>query len=153
MTELDTKDRALLRILQQDARISNSALAEQVNLSDTPCLRRVKRLQQEGVITHYQAIVDRKAVGLSVLVYASVRLSENTASAAKQFEQHIYSLDNVLSCSVISGSYDYILEVVAEDLEQYEHFLKHKLAVNNHVAAVESSIVLKQTFSRRVLPI
>lgn len=153
MIELDKKDRALLRLLQQDARIANSALAEHVNLSDTPCLRRVKRLQQEGVITQYQAIVDRKSVGLSVLVYAFVRLSENSAAAAKQFEEHIFSLENVLSCSVISGSYDYILEVVAEDLEQYEYFLKHKLAINSRVAAVESSIVLKQTFSRRVLPI
>ncbi|WP_462165283.1 Lrp/AsnC family transcriptional regulator [Pseudoalteromonas xiamenensis] len=153
MSPLDKKDKEVLRALQNNARMSNSALAEHVSLSDTPCLRRVKKLQSDGIIEGYHAKLNAKSLGLSVLVYAFVRLSENSAVAASQFESHVESLAHVLSCSVISGSYDYLLEVVAEDLEHYEFFLKHKLATQHHVAAVESTIVLKQTFSRRSLPI
>ncbi|CCQ11346.1 Transcriptional regulator, AsnC family [Pseudoalteromonas luteoviolacea B = ATCC 29581] len=150
---LDKKDKVLIHALQRNARLSNSALAHMTNLSDTPCLRRVKKLEQEGVIQGYHAALNRKALGLAVLVYAFVRLNENSATAADSFEQHVASLDHVLSCSVISGSYDYLLEVVAHDLEHYEFFLKHRLATHQHVTSVESTIVLKQTFTRRTLPI
>ncbi|MFC3034537.1 Lrp/AsnC family transcriptional regulator [Pseudoalteromonas fenneropenaei] len=153
MVELDKKDRQLLQALQTNARLSNSALAEAVSLSDTPCLRRIKNLQSNGVILGYHAALNPKALGWSVLVYAFIRLTENSAQAASQFEAHVEALPQVLSCSVISGSYDYLLEIIAEDLERYEYFLKHRLATFAPIAAMESTIVLKQTFTRRSLPI
>ena len=153
MHEIDKKDTQLLRILQTDAKISNSALAKQVNLSDTPCLRRIKKLQSSGVIVGYHAVLNREAIGLNVLVYAFIKLNENSANAADKFENHVGLLDAVISCSVISGSYDYLLEIVAKDLADYEYFVKHQLASLNTIAAIESTIVLKQTFSKRILPI
>lgn len=150
---LDRKDKLLLNALQHNARLSNAALAEQANLSDTPCLRRINKLQQSGVISGYHAAIDRDQVDLSILVYAFVRLHENSASAANQFEQHVGEQEHVITCSVISGSYDYLLEIVAKDLPSYEQFVKHQLGACNAIAAIESTIVLKQTFAKRTLPI
>ncbi|ESP93559.1 MULTISPECIES: Lrp/AsnC family transcriptional regulator [Pseudoalteromonas] len=153
MADIDNKDRILLSALQQNARLSNAALAEQASLSDTPCLRRVKKLQQDGVILGYHADISPPAVGYSVLVYAFIRLTKNSVQAAESFENHVDALRQVRSCSVVSGSHDYLLEIIAEDLPSYEHFVKHSLASLDFIAAVESTIVLKQTFNKRGVPL
>ncbi|WP_010604196.1 Lrp/AsnC family transcriptional regulator [Pseudoalteromonas maricaloris] len=150
---LDAKDKLILNALQHNARLSNASLAEKATLSDTPCLRRVKRLQDTGVISGYHAALDRAQVDLSILVYAFIKLSENTATAAHLFEQHVESEDQVISCSVISGSHDYLLEIVAKDLPSYEQFAKHQLGACKVISGIESTIVLKQTFAKRTLPI
>ncbi|WP_440054645.1 Lrp/AsnC family transcriptional regulator [Pseudoalteromonas sp. T1lg65] len=153
MEKFDSKDITLLNALQGNARLSNSALAERANLSDTPCLRRIKRLEESGVIVGYHAAINREKVGLNVLVYVFVRLNENSEKAANLFESHVENLAHVLSCSVVSGSYDYLLEVIVEDLPSYEQFVKHRLGDCGVISAIESTIVLKQTFSRNQLPI
>ncbi|MCF2858531.1 Lrp/AsnC family transcriptional regulator [Pseudoalteromonas sp. SMS1] len=153
MPDIDNKDRILLSALQNNARLSNAALAEQASLSDTPCLRRVKKLQQDGVILGYHADISPQAVGYSVLVYAFIRLTKNSVQAAECFEQHVDVLKEVRSCSVVSGSHDYLLEIIAADLPSYEHFVKHSLANLDYIAAVESTIVLKQTFNKRGVPL
>ena len=150
---LDKKDRLIVEILQRNGRISMSDLAQEVNLSDTPCLRRVKKLEQAGVIEGYQATLNRQAFNLNVLVYAFVRLSANSDKLATQFEQTVASLDQVLECSVVTGAYDYLLKIIAEDLEDYEGFVKKSLWRIDDIATIESTVVLKQTFSRNVLPI
>ena len=150
---LDKKDKMIIDRLQQEGRISMSDLAQKVNLSDTPCLRRVKKLEQAGVIEGYQAILNRQALDLNVLVYAFVRLSANSDKLADQFEQTVASLDQVLECSVVTGAYDYLLKIIAEDLEDYESFVKKSLGRIDGIATIESTVVLKQTFSRNVLPI
>ncbi|WP_297821499.1 Lrp/AsnC family transcriptional regulator [uncultured Paraglaciecola sp.] len=150
---LDKKDRLIVEILQRNGRISMSDLAQEVNLSDTPCLRRVKKLEQAGVIEGYQATLNRQAFNLNVLVYAFVRLSANSDKLATQFEQTVASLDQVLECSVVTGAYDYLLKIIAEDLEDYEGFVKKSLGRIDDIATIESTVVLKQTFSRNVLPI
>ena len=150
---LDKKDRLIVEILQRNGRISMSDLAQEVNLSDTPCLRRVKQLEQAGVIEGYQATLNRQAFNLNVLVYAFVRLSANSDKLATQFEQTVASLDQVLECSVVTGAYDYLLKIIAEDLEDYEGFVKKSLGRIDDIATIESTVVLKQTFSRNVLPI
>ena len=150
---LDNKDRIIVEVLQRNGRISMSDLAQEVNLSDTPCLRRVKKLEQAGVIEGYQATLNRQALNLNVLVYAFVRLSANSDKLATQFEQTIASLDQVLECSVVTGAYDYLLKIVAEDLSGYESFVKKSLGTMDYIATIESTVVLKQTFSRNVLPI
>jgi DNA-binding Lrp family transcriptional regulator len=150
---LDKKDRLIVEILQRNGRISMSDLAQEVNLSDTPCLRRVKKLEQAGVIEGYQATLSRQAFNLNVLVYAFVRLSANSDKLATQFEQTVASLDQVLECSVVTGAYDYLLKIIAEDLEDYEGFVKKSLGRIDDIATIESTVVLKQTFSRNVLPI
>ena len=150
---LDKKDKLIVERLQRNGRISMSDLAQEVNLSDTPCLRRVKKLEQAGVIEGYQATLNRQAFNLNVLVYAFVRLSANSDKLATQFEQTVASLDQVLECSVVTGAYDYLLKIIAEDLEDYEGFVKKSLGRIDDIATIESTVVLKQTFSRNVLPI
>lgn len=150
---LDKKDQQLLIALQANARMSVADLASHISLSDTPCLRRIKKLEQASIITGYHAAINPKALKLNVLVYAFVRLNHNSASAARQFEQHVEKLTHVLECSVISGSYDYLLKIIAHDLESYEQFVKHQLGSLSCIANIESTVVLKQSFSKKQLPL
>lgn len=150
---LDKKDQQLLIALQTNARMSVADLASHISLSDTPCLRRIKKLEQANIITGYHAAINPKALKLNVLVYAFVRLNQNSASAALLFEQHVEKLTHVLECSVISGSYDYLLKIIAHDLESYEQFVKHQLGSLSCIANIESTVVLKQSFSKKQLPL
>ena len=151
--QMDKKDKEILIQLQKNGRMSISELAEKVSLSDTPCLRRVKKLEASGVISDYRALLDNKAVGLNVHVYAFVKLQANTDKLAEQFESSVAELDNVHECSVVSGSHDYLLKVVAKDLEDYERFVKKSLGKITAISAIESTVVLKQNFHKTQLPI
>jgi DNA-binding Lrp family transcriptional regulator len=150
---LDKKDKVIIEKLQRNGRISMSDLAQEVNLSVTPCLRRVKKMEQAGIIEGYQATLKRQAFNLNVLVYAFVRLSTNSDKLADKFEQTVENLNQVLECSVVTGSYDYLLKIIAQDLEDYESFVKKSLGRIDYIATIESTVVLKQTFSRNILPI
>ena len=142
---MDKKDQLLLMALQENARLSVSELASSIHLSDTPCLRRIKKLEKENIITGYHAAINPKALSLNVLVYAFVRLNQNSVSAAEQFERSVEKLSHVLECCVISGSYDYLLKIIAHDLESYEKFVKHQLGSLSCIANIESTVVLKQS--------
>ncbi len=150
---LDKIDRQILRVLQREGRISNSELSERVNLSPTPCLRRVKRLEDAGVIHRYVAELDRRQLGLKVSAYVFVRLQRNSTVNAEQFERAIGSLIQVEECSVLSGEYDYLVKVVATDLEDYERFIKQQLAAIEEVDTINTTIILKQVMSRQPLPV
>lgn len=150
---MDAKDREILNLLQRDGRMSISELASQVSLSDTPCLRRVKKLEESGVISGYSAQLDSKAIGLNVLIYAFIKLQGNTDKNAEVFEQSALALENVLECSVISGSHDYLLKIIVKDLEDYERFVKKSLGSISAIDAIESTVVLKQTFAKASLPV
>ena len=138
---MDKKDQQLLMVLQENARASVAELASSIHLSDTPCLRRIKKLEKENIITGYHAAINPKALSLNVVVYAFVRLSQNSVSAAEQFERAVEKLAHVLECSVISGSYDYLLKIIAHDLEGYEKFVKHQLGSLSGIATIESTVV------------
>ncbi|MGH1372008.1 MAG: Lrp/AsnC family transcriptional regulator [Cellvibrionaceae bacterium] len=150
---LDKIDRQILRVLQREGRISNAELSERVNLSPTPCLRRVKRLEDSGVINRYVAELDRSQLGLKVSAYVFVRLERNSTINAERFERAIGSLIQVEECSVLSGEYDYLVKVVAEDLEDYERFIKQQLAAIEEVDTINTTIILKQVMSRQPLPV
>lgn len=150
---MDSKDKEILNLLQRNGRMSISELASQVSLSDTPCLRRVKKLEESGVISGYSAQLNSKTLGLNVLIYAFVKLQGNTDKNAEVFEQAALALDNVLECSVISGSHDYLLKIIAKDLEDYERFVKKSLGGISAIDAIESTVVLKQTFAKTSLPV
>nr|WP_260680679.1 Lrp/AsnC family transcriptional regulator [Thalassotalea sp. PS06] len=130
-----------------------SELAEQVSLSDTPCLRRVKKMETSGIIQGYRATLDPQSLGYTVLIYAQVRLTENSFDRAQEFEQAMHSLPQILECSVVTGSYDYLLKILAKDLAHYEHFLKTSLGRISAIDSIESTVVLKQTFSRDTIPL
>src|SRR5262245_14102101 len=119
-TELDSTDRRILQLLQQNGRMTNASLAEAVGLTPTPMLQRMKKLEGRGVILGYTALVNRKAVGRSTLAYVSVQMTEHKLSAHKRFVEAIRSFGEVLECHHISGEEDFLLKVVVRDIEEYE---------------------------------
>ena len=124
---LDDTDLAILALLQEDASISNAQLSERLSLSLTPCWRRRKRLEEEGVIKDYQANLDRKLLGLDIMAFVHVRFAIHTDHAPDAFEAVVKELPQVLSCHKITGDADYLLQVLAEDLDSYSEFVESVL--------------------------
>lgn len=149
----DKTDRRILEILQGNARISNAELAEQVNLSPTPCLRRVRRLEEQGVIKNYVTELDREQIGLYISAFVFIQLERNSLKNADQFEAQLEALDEVMDYFVLTGEHDYLLMVVAENLGSYEKFVKEKLAGIPQVSKIDTTIVLNREKSRKPLPI
>jgi len=150
---LDDIDRRLLQELQRDARISNVALAEQAGLTQSPCLRRVRHLEESGVIRGYTALVDQTKVGLPVSVFVSIKLDKQREEELARFEEAVRRCPEVLECYLMTGPRDYLLRVVARDLADYERFLKETLTRIDGVASIESSFALAQVKHTNRLPI
>ncbi len=150
---LDDTDVRLLQHLQENARLTNVELADRVGLSPSPCLRRLKRLEAEGIIKGYMTLVDQNAIGLPVNVFVSVTLKEQTESALEEFEARIRTLPQVMECYLMTGTADYMLRVVTADLAAYERFLKDHLTRIPAIASIQSSFALKQVTFRTALPL
>jgi Lrp/AsnC family leucine-responsive transcriptional regulator len=149
---LDRTDQRILSELQADGRLTNQELAERVGLSASPCLRRVRALEEAGIIRGYHADVDQVKVGLPVSVFVSVKLEKQREEALKRFETAVRRFPEVLECYLMTGSRDYLLRVVAKDLADYERFLKATLTRIDGVASIESSFALAQVKHTAVLP-
>jgi len=149
----DSVDRKILSILEKNARISNAELAEKVNLSPTPCLRRLRKLESTGLIRGYAALLDEKALGLHASALLFVNLEKNTKENAEQFEAALKLLPEVLECFVVAGRHDYVLRIVTRDLDDYARFIKERLAVLEKIADLESIIILKQILVQKNLPL
>ena len=149
----DSVDRKILSILEKNARISNAELAEKVNLSPTPCLRRLRKLESTGLIRGYAALLDEKALGLQASALLFVNLEKNTKENAEQFEAAVKLLPEVLECFVVAGRHDYVLRIVTRDLDDYARFIKERLAVLEKIADLESIIILKQILVQKNLPL
>jgi DNA-binding Lrp family transcriptional regulator len=143
----------MLGLLQSNARISNAELAERVNLSPTPCLRRLRKLEDSGLIRSYTATLNQKELGFLVSAYVFVNLEKNTRQHGKIFEEAIRQLPEVIECSIVAGRHDYVLKVVTSSLEDYDRFMKESLAEVQPVADLESMIILNQNMYNRGLPI
>jgi Lrp/AsnC family leucine-responsive transcriptional regulator len=150
--QLDKTDYRILNKLQNNARMSNTELADAVGLSPSPCLRRVKQLEADGVIKRYVGIVDPKAVGLPISIFVSVSLHSQQRTGLEEFEQRIQSYPEVMECYLMTGSADYLLRVVVPELDSYERFLAEKLTRISGVANIQSSFALKQVVYRTELP-
>ena len=145
---MDSKDREIIKALQRNGRLTNQDLAAQVNLSPSPCLRRTRALEEKGVIKGYTAIVDERAYGLPVTALVRIRLSSHTGDVVKLFEKKVHETEQILDCYVITGSEDYLLRVLVEDLKSYEEFVRQKLHNIPGIASIDSSFaygVLKQS--------
>jgi Lrp/AsnC family leucine-responsive transcriptional regulator len=153
MIIMDRIDQKIIHLLQEDGRLTNQELAERVSLSASPCLRRVRKLEQSGVIKGFTAIIDHQKYGLHINAFVSVRLEKHTDSLVAGFENGIQMLDEVLACYLISGSRDYLLQVVAKDLHSYEQFLRKKLRLVPGIGQLESNFVMGQTKKTSLLPI
>ena len=150
---LDRTDYRILHHLQNNGRITNTELADEVGLSPSPCLRRVKALETRGVIKRYAGIVDARAVGLPISVFVSVSLHSQERRGLKMFESRIRTCKEVLECYLMTGSADYLLRVVVPDLESYERFLAEELTRIEGVANIQSSFALKQVVYKTELPL
>ena len=151
--KLDAIDRRILRQLQAEARLSNIGLADVVGLSPSPCLRRVKGLEARGVIRGYATLVDQNAVGLPVSVFVNVTLERQVEGNLEAFESRIRECPEVMECYLMTGDSDYLLRVVAADLQAYERFLLDHLTRFPGVSSIKSSFALNQVVYRTALPL
>lgn len=149
---IDEVDKKLLRLLQVDARMSITELAERINLSATPCARRIKRLEDTGVIMGYHTQTDAQKLGLALAIFIAVSMDRHTAERFEQFERKVQGFDEVVSCSIVTGrSEDYLLKVRVRDMAHYEEFLLHRLNRIEGVAQVHTSFELREVFSRSII--
>jgi Lrp/AsnC family transcriptional regulator, leucine-responsive regulatory protein len=149
---IDATDQRILAELQQDGRLTNVELADRIGLSASPCLRRVRLLEQARIIRGYHAAVDQVKVGLPVSVFVSVKLEKQREAVMQRFEAAVRRFPEVLECYLMTGSRDYLLRVVARDLMDYERFLKATLTRIDGVASIESSFALAQVKHTAMLP-
>jgi Lrp/AsnC family leucine-responsive transcriptional regulator len=152
--KLDAYDRAILRKLQQEGRISNQDLAEEVNLSPSPCLRRVRRLEEEGVIDGYTTRLNARQLGLNLMAFIQISMDKHIPERFEGFESAVANFPEVLECHLITGqAADYLLKVVVEDMDGYQQFLLNKITRIEGVSGVQSSFVLKSPQNTATLPV
>lgn len=142
--DIDPTDLTILRLLQDDGTLTNTQLAEHLSLSVTPCWRRLKRLQDEGYITGYQANLNRRKLGLDVLAFVQLRFTVVTDGSVKQFEDIIRVHPAVLSCHKVTGEADYMLQVVAADLDAYSDFVEALLREVPGISMMHSSLAMRE---------
>ncbi|MCH9053687.1 MAG: Lrp/AsnC family transcriptional regulator [Proteobacteria bacterium] len=152
-TDLDAIDRRILDRLQENGRVSNVELANDVGISSSPCWRRVRELEKRGVISGYVALVDAAAVGLPVSVFVQVTLERQIEAALETFEAAVKERPEVMECYLMTGDADYLLRVVVSDLPTYEAFLKDHLTRIPGIANIKSSFALNQVKYRTSLPL
>ena len=150
---MDETDRKILRVLQKHPEMSVVELAETVGLSQTPCWRRLKKLEEGGIIQRRNIVLDQNALGLSVNIFAHVRLKQHDEETLEALEQAARDLPEILECFSMSGESDYLFRIVAASIEEYERFLKKVLLHLPGVAAVNSSFALKSVKITTDLPI
>ena len=152
--QLDRYDLQILNILQQDGRISNQELADRIGLSASPCLRRVKALEEAGLIIGYHAVLDAKKLGLSLLALIHISMDQHTPERFNNFEAMIAEIPEVLECLLITGQdADYQLKVVVKDMDAYQDLLLNRITRITGVTGVHSSFVLRQVINKTALPL
>lgn len=153
MNTLDKTDLLLLAELQRNGRLTNTELAERVHLSPSACLRRVQRLEREGVVTGYRAEVDPERVGLGLQAFVRVQLRQHDAATVAAFASFVDAWDEVVACHALTGDMDYLLHVAVRDLEHFSRFLLDRLLGQAGVADVNSSFVLRTVKAMRGMPL
>lgn len=149
---LDQKDRQIIRALQQNGRMTNQDLAEAVNLSPSPCLRRLRNLETSGAIRGFSVDADAAAYGLPITVFVRIRLERHNAEDVQHFERRILSIDEVLECHVLTGATDYQLRVVVSDLEAYEDFIRNRIHPIGGIGSIDTSFVYGTVKKTAVFP-
>jgi len=150
---LDRIDRRIVNALQRDGRLANNELAAKVSLSPSPCLRRVRNLEEAGVIKGYAALVDPAKVGLHMLAYVTVKLEKKGQMPAEDFASAVNTWSEVTECYSMTGDMDYLLRVQVEDLDHFSRFIMGKLLKQSGVADVKSSFALQRVKETTVLPV
>jgi Lrp/AsnC family leucine-responsive transcriptional regulator len=152
-SEIDRMDRKILETLQAEGRLSNVELAERVALSPSPCLRRVKRLEDDGVIAGYRAVLDRGAVGLGLTVFLEIKVGKHSRDNAAMLQKALAEMPEVVSCHIVSGTADFLAEVAVPDLAAYERFLLDRLLTVPTIEDVRSNFAIRMIKTAAPLPL
>jgi DNA-binding Lrp family transcriptional regulator len=152
-TELDKLDQKILATLQQDGRISNQQLAEQVGLSPAACWRRVRALEETGIITGYSALVAPDRIGQGLCVLVNLSLLRHTVDSTVGIEQQVSSYPEVLQCFAVTGNADFVLRVVVPDMASYDRFLNEKIFTLQGIAQVHSNFSLREIKNTQTIPV
>lgn len=150
---IDSTDKKLLGLLQEDANISTSALADQLHISQSPCWRRINRLEEQGIIQKRVAVLDREALGMSVVVFATVNLNQTGRQNLIEFEQMIKGHPEVLECYTMTGIWDYVLKIVTRDVRHYEDFVRNTLSASDLIRELHSHIAVTEIKNTSALPL
>ncbi len=153
MKSPDRLDKKILMALQTDGRLTNQALADQVGLSPSPCLKRVRALEQAGMIRAYFAEIDRKACGLSVTAFVRIRLTDHSPKTVTTFERKITAIEEVVECHLMTGGEDYLVEVVVSDHDDYERFMRQQLHPVPGIASIETNFSISALKHRAPCPV
>jgi Lrp/AsnC family leucine-responsive transcriptional regulator len=151
--EIDRMDRKILETLQAEGRLSNVELADRVALSPSPCLRRVKRLEDDGVIAGYRAVLDRGAVGLGLTVFLEIKVGKHSRDNAAMLQKALADMPEIVSCHIVSGTADFLAEVVVPDLAAYERFLLDRLLTVPTIEDVRSNFAIRMIKTAAPLPL
>ncbi len=151
--ELDKYDRAIVKLIQADATLSTAAIAERVNLSQSPCWRRINRLEQSGLIKGRVALLDRNALGLDVVVFATVNLTASGSQNMLAFEEEAAGHEEIVECYTMAGIWDYLLKIVTSDIRHYEDFVRNTLAASPLVRELHSHIAVTEVRYSTELPL
>ena len=151
--KLDDIDRAILAMLQRDSAISTNAIAEKLNLSQSPCWRRINRMEQQGLIRGRVALLDRAALGMDVVVFSTVNLTTTGRQDLLSFEQDIVTYPEVMECYTMTGIWDYMLKIVTRDIRHYEQFVRETLTANPAVRELHSHMAVTEIKNSTELPL
>jgi DNA-binding Lrp family transcriptional regulator len=153
MEKLDKLDKQILKQLQKDCMLNTKQIAGKVGLSVTPTYERIKRMERNGVIDKYVAILNKQKIGKSLLVFCNVSLQLHSKPLLKKFEQTVTKFDEVLECFHTAGTFDYLLKVVSADMNQYQDFITNKLAALENISHVQSSFVMTEVINKTEIKI
>lgn len=151
---IDNFDRQILRLLQQDGRISNQDLADRIGLSPSPCLRRVRALEEAGIVKGYRAMIDAKALGYTLMALIYISMDKHTPERFEHFEKEISQFSEVLECLLITGQdADYQIKVIVRDMDAFQELLLNRITGIRGVTGVHSSFVLRRVVDTTVIPV
>jgi len=153
LVALDLIDKKIIKALQENARLSSQELSDQVGISASPCWRRVKALEESGVVTKYVTLINPEALGLSISIFTNVSLDKQIEAALETFQKAVRKRPEVMECYLMTGDFDYLLRVVVGSLHDYERFLLNHLTKIPGVASIKSSFALKQVKYTTALPV
>ena len=151
--ELNKQDLKILRLLQEDATISTASIAEQINMSQSPCWRKINRLEQEGYIKRRVALLDRAALGMDVVVFSTVNLTSTGRQNLLEFERDIIRHQEVIECYTMTGIWDYMLKIVTRDIRHYEEFVRNTLTTSPSIRELHSHMAVTEIKNSTELPL
>lgn len=153
MIELNSKDIEILELLQSNSSRSSTEVAEKLNMSQSPCWRRINRLEQAGIIEKKVAILNREALGMELVAFTSINLREASRKNMEHFESEVSLMDEVVECYTITGAWDYMLKIVAKDIRHYEQFVRNRLLEIPMIGQIYSNISVTEIKNTTELPL